>query len=130
MNLKIQIASLSSAYDFEFKYNNGQIIGIVLQSANPLSKGNAGFTVLQDDILLLQLILNIKSLWANPERSSLIILDGIQTTFTYQEDGTIYKCRFNKPEPNTRAAEIAACFNALVAIISADIPFLKDFEIY
>lgn len=130
MNLKIQIASLSSVYNFEFKSNNGQIIAIVIQSASHLGKGNTGFTVLQDDTLLSQLILNIKSLWANPEHSSLIILDGIQTTFIYQEDSMIYKCTFNKPEPHMRTAEIVGCFNALVAIISADIPFLKDFEIY
>jgi hypothetical protein len=61
----------------------------------------------------------------------LIILDGIYTTCTaIDNEENEYRCAFNSPEPNTRAAKIINCLLLLVEIMAVDIPFLKDFDLF
>jgi hypothetical protein len=129
MQVKIQIESLSAAWDFEFKPNQSEIIGIVIRSAAGKNKGAAGHCIIKNKSLLLQGINAIKNLAENPEKSSLIILDGTHTTCTAIDDEeNEYKCAFSNPEPNTRAAQIIGCLLSLVEIMAVDIPFLKDFD--
>jgi hypothetical protein len=129
MQLKIQTESLSAAWDFEFKPNQSEIIGIVIRSAEGKDKGAAGYCIIKNKSLLLHCLNAIKNLAENPEKSSLVILDGIYTTCTAIDDEeNEYKCAFNSPEPNTRAAKIIDCLLGLVEIMAADIPFLKDFD--
>jgi hypothetical protein len=131
MQVKIQIESLSAAWDFEFKPNQNEIIGIVIRSAAGKNKGAAGYCIIKDKSVLLQGINAIKNLAENPEKSSLVILDGIYTTCTAIDDEeNEYKCTFNSPEPNTRAAQIIDGLLVLVEIMTIDIPFLKDFDLF
>ncbi len=131
MQLKIRVETLSRAWNFEFKSNNNQIIGIIIRSALYGDKGDTGHIFLENETLLLPLLQAIKNLSANPERSSAVILDGVLTTCEYIDfDKNVYLCTFNSPEPNTRAAEVLHCFTKILAVLQSDLPFLNDFGFY